>query len=260
MRNPNHETDHMEVHHHAHHEGKKNWRSYFWEFLMLFLAVFCGFLAENQREHIVEHDREKQYMQSLFTSLKKDTSFYNRFIDGISERYKLLDSILNMVNSRQYLADPKKFYELASGSRGTLYFQSPNSAFEQIWSSGNLRLIRNRRLADSIVNYYNVIQERVRDHESRDMQATANIAAAMWDVLDSKYYILDTLNEGKTFSDPSVSEDVNTKSIDERKLLKYKNLCYEKMLITRPFRGFAIELTEKATNLLLLLKDEYHFE
>jgi len=32
---------------------------------MLFLAVFAGFLAENQREHIVERQREKQYMQSL---------------------------------------------------------------------------------------------------------------------------------------------------------------------------------------------------
>jgi hypothetical protein len=40
----------MEVHHHAHDPAaphhKKNWKSYFWEFLMLFLAVFCGFLAE----------------------------------------------------------------------------------------------------------------------------------------------------------------------------------------------------------------------
>jgi hypothetical protein len=34
----------MEVHHHTHaSHGKKNWKSYFWEFLMLFLAVFCGF-------------------------------------------------------------------------------------------------------------------------------------------------------------------------------------------------------------------------
>ena len=36
----------MEVHHHTHaSHGKKNWKNYFWEFLMLFLAVFCGFLA-----------------------------------------------------------------------------------------------------------------------------------------------------------------------------------------------------------------------
>ena len=39
----------MEVHRHAHTDRKK-WAHYLWEFLMLFLAVFCGFLAENQRE------------------------------------------------------------------------------------------------------------------------------------------------------------------------------------------------------------------
>ena len=50
----------MEVHAHSHTPGKK-WTHYFWEFLMLFLAVFCGFLAENQREHYVEHKRAKDY-------------------------------------------------------------------------------------------------------------------------------------------------------------------------------------------------------
>ena len=48
----------MEVHHRSHTTGKK-WTHYFWEFLMLFLAVFCGFLAENQREHVIEKKREK---------------------------------------------------------------------------------------------------------------------------------------------------------------------------------------------------------
>ena len=57
----------MEVHHHSHlasgethtssppagRAGKK-WTHYFWEFLMLFLAVFCGFLAEYQLEHTIE--------------------------------------------------------------------------------------------------------------------------------------------------------------------------------------------------------------
>jgi len=48
----------MEVHHHSHSSGKK-WTHYLWEFLMLFLAVFAGFLAENQREHYVEDQRSK---------------------------------------------------------------------------------------------------------------------------------------------------------------------------------------------------------
>ena len=54
----------MEVHAHTHTERKK-WTHYFWEFFMLFLAVTLGFLVENQREHYVEHRREKQYMQSM---------------------------------------------------------------------------------------------------------------------------------------------------------------------------------------------------
>ena len=34
----------MEVHAHTH-TARKKWTHYFWEFLMLFLAVFCGFLG-----------------------------------------------------------------------------------------------------------------------------------------------------------------------------------------------------------------------
>ena len=67
----------MEVHHHTHSEmpgHRKKWTHYFWEFLMLFLAVFCGFMAENFREHQIEHKREKQYMVSLIADLKNDTT------------------------------------------------------------------------------------------------------------------------------------------------------------------------------------------
>ena len=61
----------MEVHAHSH-TPRKKWTHYFWEFLMLFLAVFCGFLAEYQLEHKIERDREKQYIQSLMNDLKTD--------------------------------------------------------------------------------------------------------------------------------------------------------------------------------------------
>jgi hypothetical protein len=65
----------MEVHHHSHTEpvhgtSRKKFTHYLWEFLMLFLAVFCGFLAENQREHMVEHQREIKYMNSLIKDLR----------------------------------------------------------------------------------------------------------------------------------------------------------------------------------------------
>src|SRR6187399_715301 len=83
----------MEVHHHAHlasgetHTERKKWTHYLWEFLMLFFAVFCGFLAENQREHYIEHQREKQYMITMLEDLKSDTiqlSDAIRYWDGIN--------------------------------------------------------------------------------------------------------------------------------------------------------------------------------
>ena len=53
---PKQETEDMETHaYHLHRApGKKIWH-YFFEFLMLFLAVFCGFIAENWREQLREH-------------------------------------------------------------------------------------------------------------------------------------------------------------------------------------------------------------
>ncbi len=82
--NPPSEIKDMEVHHHAHDPAaphhKKNWKSYFWEFLMLFLAVFCGFLAEYQLEHKIERDREKIYMQNMLDDLKADTAIYADYL------------------------------------------------------------------------------------------------------------------------------------------------------------------------------------
>ena len=77
--NPTSDIKEMEVHQHTHPaHGKKNWKDYFWEFLMLFLAVFCGFLAEYQLEHVIENSREKQFIRSYIEDLKTDTAAINR--------------------------------------------------------------------------------------------------------------------------------------------------------------------------------------
>ena len=51
--NPNQETENMEVHQHPKIE-QKNFKEYFLEFIMIFLAVTMGFIAENIREHFSE--------------------------------------------------------------------------------------------------------------------------------------------------------------------------------------------------------------
>ncbi|MBL0274465.1 MAG: hypothetical protein IPQ06_15790 [Chitinophagaceae bacterium] len=75
----------MEVHAHTH-TARKKWTHYFWEFIMLFLAVFCGFLAENIREHAVERHREKQFIQAYLEDLKTDTANIKRNILFVNKK------------------------------------------------------------------------------------------------------------------------------------------------------------------------------
>src|SRR4029079_18395621 len=88
----------MEVHHHPHIAGKK-WTHFFWEFLMLFLAVFAGFLAENQREHIVEHQREKKFATRLLSDLRQDSIFFETRIKLLEKRQQAHDQFLKIMTN-----------------------------------------------------------------------------------------------------------------------------------------------------------------
>ena len=95
----------MEVHHHAHDpagpKNKKNGKSYFWEFLMLFLAVFCGFFAEYQLEHKIEKDRGKQYVYSFYEDLITDSSHFNDLIRRFEAKRSVLKNMPSCYDSLQ---------------------------------------------------------------------------------------------------------------------------------------------------------------
>src|SRR5258705_8528640 len=92
-------TEIMEVHKLPHHPThKKKWGEYFLEFLMLFLAVFLGFLAENQREHMVERKHERQYVLSLLNDLKLDIAWLDTVTFSAKARINNLDSAMAVLS------------------------------------------------------------------------------------------------------------------------------------------------------------------
>src|SRR5215204_2862881 len=102
----------MEVHHHAH-TTRKKWTHYFWEFLMLFLAVTLGFFVENQREHYIEHQREKQFIRSLFNDIKSDTVNIVKIIKARTVKEQMLDSLSLMMNGPRPIDFVKQIYPYA---------------------------------------------------------------------------------------------------------------------------------------------------
>ena len=153
--NPNQETENMEIHHHAHHEGKKNWKSYFWEFAMLFLAVFCGFLAEYQLEHKIERDREVVYMKNMLEDLKKDTASINTAVTGNRFFVTGIDTLLNLLsNSQNDTAYQRRLF--LSSLINTYYYmpiQFSELTMSQLKYSGNFRLIRKHNVANALLQY-----------------------------------------------------------------------------------------------------------
>ncbi len=69
---------------------------------MLFLAVTLGFFVENQREHYVEHQREKQYMVSLYQDLKTDTLNLSILLKSKMDEIANYDSVFDIFRSKKY--------------------------------------------------------------------------------------------------------------------------------------------------------------
>jgi hypothetical protein len=146
----------MEVHHHPNVE-KKNFKEYFLEFLMIFLAVTLGFFAENLREGISDSAHENEYVQSMISDLKNDVSMY-KADDSINMVFcNTIDTVFSLVKTN---SNRGEIYYLARkltmlGSMGP----SINAkTYVQMTSTGAFRLLKHRFVADSIAIYYQFIK------------------------------------------------------------------------------------------------------
>jgi hypothetical protein len=143
----------MEVHTHTH-TPRKKWNHYFWEFFMLFMAVFSGMLAEYKLEHIIEHQREKKYIQSLIKDLQLDIASLQRSYTARATQIMYFDSVRILLKGG-YENRMNDFYYYARHITRLANFQYHDRTIQQLKNSGNLRLITNMDVADSITVYDN---------------------------------------------------------------------------------------------------------
>jgi hypothetical protein len=156
----NQETENMEVLKHPHHvTHKKKWGEYLLEFIMLFLAVFLGFAAENLRERITEHNIEKDYIHSLVEDLKSDTLQSNEILIFLNSRITGIDSVITALSSSGIIENSNNAYRLWSKNVGFPDFISNDRTIQQLKNSGGLRLIRNKAVSDRIMKYDQVIRD-----------------------------------------------------------------------------------------------------
>lgn len=163
------QTAEMEVHKHPHHVmHKKKWSEYLLEFFMLFLAVFLGFVAENIRESIVEHEREKKYAEHLLLDLRNDSSIIVSRIEEFKQRQKNQVNFFKTISGSQKPSDSAVIMSFLPLLR-TWNPEFTTATYNQMKTSGGLRYIRKDVLTSELQKYYDVLLPRI-DREITDLR------------------------------------------------------------------------------------------
>ena len=248
----------MEVHHHVHTERKK-WTHYFFEFLMLFLAVFAGFLAENWREHIVERKREKEYIRSMIEDLKLDTTGLSADNNTRKEAVAMYDSVITLLrkNERSQFEQQRIYYLARMSLRLSPFPKLNDRTYEQMKSSGNLRLIHDNEISDKITHYYFKVKEFSLNTDQTLLRLQSLIEI-----------------QGKVFDGAIFQQMINIKNFEINQPEGYPALITEDkqtlnelsvrihyvLSILLYSQNFITELEKEALRLIEALKEEYHLK
>ena len=251
-------TTQMETHaHELHKVPGHGWKHYFFEFFMLFLAVFCGFLAENWREHIVEQEREKQYIESLVADLKSDQEVLSKHIADVKAGTLMMDSLIAILNNPSQVADNTgRLYYLARLAPRLKPLSTNSRTFEQLKNSGNFRLIKKLSTSNKIMTYYEKfplvhLLESINETEFTEYK---KVAAKVFDpgVLLKM--------EGNNDEIKRISENPALRTTDNELLQELSVFSVYMHGTKKGMIGAAEELKVAGVELLEYLQKEYHLE
>jgi hypothetical protein len=253
----------MEVHHHSSpapggtHSPRKKWTHYFWEFLMLFLAVFCGFLAENYRETVVNKEKAHHYIQNMVADLKADTADLNFSIYYQQLSSDHLDSALLVPIDRLKdinTQDTFYYHFLPFYCWIQIFIQNDNTITQL--KAGGFNLIRNEKVVDSINLVYNF-------YRGLKFGTDFNLVC-YWDVARKAQELMDLPTPPKT-----IEENISKPVLQNKEVfIKYDMPSIHQLFsMIRNGKGslettilFEKQYREKAERLLNYLQKEYHLD
>lgn len=247
----------MEVHHPNHPTHKKEWKEYLIEFVMLFTAVTLGFFAENFREQVVESHKEKEYMHTMAADLKEDLDRINNTITITSIKTKAMDSLVRNIHSNSHTDSSMRMlyylYRRYMGSATDVAFS--RRTINQLINSGNLRLIKNMAISDSIV-LYDINTERILRQYSVYHDQYQQKAREISNKLFDSYYLID-------YDRQTVGALLKTKiklqflNNDDKLLREYANIIYSGKSVLTVYITILERHKILANNILKQLENEY---
>lgn len=139
----------------------RQWGEYLIEFVMLFLAVTLGFVAENIRENISEENKRRDLLSIVVSDFEMDIDqieFHKQFC---KDKILLADSLRNIVLMNHDQIDQKLYYRLLINFPTYWFFVSTDKSRNQADAFGYFLSSSNKELAKALERftfYYNDIR------------------------------------------------------------------------------------------------------
>jgi hypothetical protein len=246
----------METHaDHLHKAPGHGWKHYLFEFFMLFLAVTAGYFVENQREHYLEHQREKVFMESMLEDVIKDTIMLTRTEKNARRAVANIDTIVDILENLKL--DDSSLVVLYRANLGALSFIGPSftdRTSSQLKNSGGMRLIRNRQVTDSIINYWSQSDIAIQQNE-RIEGYKEKARDQSYRIIIQKYYVNSEIG---TVQVNNPHPKLMTENIAQ--LTEWANRLSHIRAMARLYIPSISTQKKKAASLIEIIKKEYHLK
>ena len=189
----------MEVHAHTH-TARKKWTHYIWEFIMLFLAVFSGFLAEYQLEHKIEKERAEKFLQSMLLDVSRNIINLDSLMEQDNAHMVNYESLMKWLLQDSATIDRAAFAR-RMGAHWMRNFLVRKETYEQMKSSGSLRYVGNIEFLKKMMDYERITNfAQYRNQEFEKKYYTELFIPAVYGSLDLVCQLnLDTSNHSDPF-------------------------------------------------------------
>jgi len=235
---------------------------------MLFLAVFCGFLAENLREHYVENERAEELAKNLYNEIKTDSINIQQKIAIRKIKENECAYFISYVKDSSLITLSDRFYPAFSWAFivQQFLFEPNDGILNQLRNSGELRYFKSPELQEAVGKLSVAIANIRNRHEREYSYMEVYIRPFSLKYFDFNWYEV-LVQQGNSDLYTVLNQKVNASvkgkipNLDKFNRKEAENLAYYYLLILRGTR--ITPYTEYTTinhELLKILRKEYHLE
>ncbi len=194
--------------HIAHYVRKHDWFAVAIEILVIVIGLLLAFQFDRWREGRAEHEQERAYVDRLIADVETDLPEIEYAIDLGRMRLELADLLIRVAQDPLVAtATPTLFMGAIAQAAYTYTPELTSYTFENLRSTGDLRLIRNDTVKNTLFAYYgyDAAQRQFRPLEFATEHRHFELAAGILSLEQSRY-----MQEHWLFFDPQNMDGART--------------------------------------------------